>query len=82
MSLSMLFLLTFLTATYFAVVLWVRRRSARQVGPVVAEAPELPAEDRPPSSAVGWPPGGRHFTTYVDQGFAELDAYLSEGFAA
>jgi hypothetical protein len=33
-------------------------------------------------SAVGWPPGGARFTAYVDDGFAALDAYLQEGFAA
>jgi hypothetical protein len=31
---------------------------------------------------VGWPPGGSGFTSYVAEGFAALDAYLSEGYAA
>jgi hypothetical protein len=79
----MVLVLALMTASYFAVVLWVRRgtRTAR----AVAEAPGLallPAEDQPPVSAVGWPPGGARFTAYVDDGFAALDAYLQEGFAA
>jgi hypothetical protein len=78
----MLILLTLLTAGYFAAVLWVRRgtrqRAAAAAGAVVVE---LPADDQPPTSAVGWPPGGSQFTAYVDQGFQALDAYLAEGFA-
>lgn len=81
MSEGMLFLLIVLTASYLAGVLWVRRatRSSRRGAAPLAE---LPAEDQPPMSAVGWPPEGRDFAAYVDQGFAALDAYLSEGFAA
>jgi hypothetical protein len=80
----MLILLTLLTASYFAAVLWVRcgaRRRAAAAAITVAEPAALPADDQPPSSAVGWPPGGRQFTAYVDQGFRALDAYLAEGFA-
>lgn len=80
----MLFLLALLTATYFVVVGWVwrgkRRAGDTRSGPVVTTA--LPAEDQPPSSAIGWPPGGASFSSYVDEGFAALDAYLSEGYAA
>jgi hypothetical protein len=76
-----LVLLTLLTAGYFAVVIRVRRagklRRAAQAQPV-----ELPEDDRPPETAVGWPPVGAEFSAYVDEGFAALDAYLSEGFAA
>jgi hypothetical protein len=78
----MLILLTLLTASYFAVVVWVRRGTRqRAAAVVVAEPVALPVDDQPPSSAVGWPPGGSQFTAYVDQGFQALDAYLAEGFA-
>jgi len=40
--------------------------------------PALPAEDQPPAAAVGWPPGGSRLPAYLDDGFAALDAYLSE----
>jgi hypothetical protein len=76
----MLILLTVLTAGYFAGVLWVLRTQRRQLPPMVPVA--LPDEDLPPASAVGWPPQGPRFTRYVDEGFAALDAYLEEGFAA
>ena len=80
----MLILLTLLTASYFAAVIWVRhgtrQRAAAAAGAVV-QLVVLPAEDQPPSSAVGWPPGGSQFSAYVDQGFQALDAYLAEGFA-
>ena len=79
----MLIVLTLLTASYFAAVVWVRR--GRRSGPAAvaeAEPVELPSADLPPSSAVGWPPGGTQFSAYVDDGFAALDAYLSEGFTA
>jgi len=39
--------------------------------------PCLPADDLPPTSAVGWPPEGSRFTEDVDEGFAALDAYRS-----
>jgi hypothetical protein len=79
----MLILLTLLTASYFAAVVWVRRGTRRRQPAVEAVEPvALPADDQPPSSAVGWPPGGSQFTAYVDQGFRALDAYLAEGFAA
>jgi hypothetical protein len=84
MTSGMVLLLTFLTAAYVCVVVWVRRARRRAATPPV-QGPamaQLPAEDRPPASAVGWPPGGSGFTTYVDEGFAALDAYLQEGFAA
>jgi hypothetical protein len=82
----MLVLLTLLTAGYFATVVWIVRgtRQARRDGRAAAQAAggDLPVDDRPPASAVGWPPGGRQFTSYVDEGFRALDAYLSEGYAA
>jgi hypothetical protein len=78
----MVVLLAVLTAAYFAVVVWVRRAAGRTVTGPVAVAVELPEEDQPPASAVGWPPSGAGFSSYVDEGFAALDAYLSEGFAA
>ena len=80
----MLVLLTLLTIGYFAVVLRVargRRPAAAPAGSTSA-APTLPVDDRPPPSAVGWPPGGHQFAPYVAEGFAALDAYLSEGFTA
>ncbi len=83
----MLVLLTLLTAGYFATVVWIVRgkRQARRDGLAAAgqvAGGDLPVDDRPPASAVGWPPGGRQFTSYVDEGFQALDAYLSEGYAA
>jgi hypothetical protein len=79
----MLILLALLTASYFAAVVWVRRGTRRRAAAVAGrQLPvALPADDQPPSSAVGWPPGGSQFTAYVDQGFQALDAYLAEGFA-
>ena len=82
-ALSMLILLTLVTVGYFVAVVRVRRR--RTAGAVSAEAgtlAALPQDDLPPVSAVGWPPEGGRFTTYVDQGFAAIDAYLSEDRAA
>jgi hypothetical protein len=76
-------ILTLLTACFFAAAVWVRRGKKRAAAALAAApAVPLPADDLPPASAVGWPPGGRQFTTYVDGGFAALDAYLAEGFAA
>lgn len=85
----MLALLTLLTACY-TVVVWRVLRAKRQarvadaallsaglLGQVLAELPE---EDRPPGSAVGWPPGGARFGAYVHDGFVALDAYLSEDY--
>ena len=81
----MLILLTLLTVSYFAAVLWVRRGTRRRAAAAAVAGSQLPvalpADDQPPSSAVGWPPGGSQFTAYVDQGFQALDAYLAEGFA-
>ena len=51
-------------------------------GAASAPVAVLPADDQPPASAIGWPPVGTGFTSYVDEGFAALDAYLSEGYAA
>jgi hypothetical protein len=79
----MLILLTLLTASYFAAVIWVRRGTRRRAAAIaIVEPVALPADDQPPSSAVGWPPGGSQFTAYVDQGFRALDAYLAEGLAS
>lgn len=82
---DMLVLLTLLTAGYFATVVWIVRGKRRaRLGLVEALGDEvgLPADDQPPASAVGWPPGGRQFVSYVDEGFRALDAFLSEGYAA
>lgn len=78
----MVLLLTFLTASYFTVVIWARRARRRTAPVADAVVARLPAEDRPPASAVGWPPKGAGFTSYVDEGFAALDAYLQDGYAA
>jgi hypothetical protein len=80
----MLIALAMLTTAYFAVVvrLWRSRRVAAATAAVAAQAAALPADDQPPATAVGWPPGGSGFTSYVAEGFAALDAYLSEGYAA
>jgi len=79
----MLIPLALLTVGFFAVVTWVLRGRKHRLAAAVTEVPVmLPADDLPPASAVGWPPGGRQFTSYVDNGFAALDAYLSEGYAA
>lgn len=75
----MVLVLALLTAVYAVVVLRIRR--GHRVA-TTQDLPELPAEDRPPRTAVGWPPEGAAFTAYVDEGFQALDAYLSEGFAA
>jgi hypothetical protein len=64
-----------LTASYFAVVVLVIKSKQRLV---VVVAPCLPEEDRAPVAAVGLPPEGARFAEYVDDGFASLDAYLSE----
>ena len=62
----MLVLLTLLTAGYFATVVWIVRGSAeaRRDGQAAEQVAggDLPVDDQPPASAVGWPPGGRQFT--------------------
>jgi hypothetical protein len=73
-NLFMLFPLFLLTASYCAWVVWVLREKRRRAVTVV---PCLPEDDRPPASAVGWPPEGERFSDYVDEGFAALDAYRS-----
>jgi len=75
----MLFLLGLLCTAYVVVVVALRRerRAARDA----AALPALPAEDQPPAAAVGWPPEGLDLPVYVADGFAAIDAYLSEGFA-
>jgi hypothetical protein len=77
---SMLLLLqTLLTVAYVVVVgrVWlVTRQGGRR--PL---APCLPAADSPPEGALAPPPSGEDFESYVDDGMAALDAYLSEGFA-
>ena len=79
----MLILLALLTTGYFAAVVWWwrSRKTAAEAGPTVPLV-ELPLDDQPPVTAVGWPPGGSGFTAYVAEGVAALDAYLSEGYAA
>ncbi len=90
----MLVLLTLLTVGYFVALVWVLRgkrrtrleglagRPAGRPAPEGAEPSVLPVDDRPPATAKGWPPAGRQFAAYVDEGFAALDAYLGQGFAA
>jgi len=80
----MLIPLALLTTAYFAGVawLWDSGKAAGAAAVVVADAAALPTDDQPPATAVGWPPGGSGFTSYVSEGFAALDAYLSEGYAA
>jgi hypothetical protein len=70
----MLVILTLLTLSYFAAVVWILQSKKRQVRPV---APTLPDDDQPPAAAVGWPPEGTRLPAYVDEGFAALDAYLA-----
>ena len=77
--LDMLVLVAILTVGYFAAVGWLRRDASQRA---VAARPTLPAADLPPGTAVGWPPLGSAFPEYVDEGFAALDAYLSQGFTA
>ena len=81
---SMLILLALLTTGYFSAVAWWwrSRKAAAAAGPAMVPGTELPADDQPPATAVGWPPGGTGFTSYVAEGFEALDAYLSEGYAA
>ena len=80
---DVLFPLALLTAAYFAAVIWLRR-GRRDAAGAGGEQPvaDLPVEDQPPPTAVGWPPGGTSFASYVDDGFAAIDAWLSEGHAA
>lgn len=78
---NMLLLLVLLTAGYFAGLVWTRRLR-RSRGSAAAPAAGLPQADRPPASAVGWPPQGSRFERYVDEGVAALDAYLEDGYAA
>ena len=81
MTSRMVVLHTVLLAAFVAGLLWVRR-TARTAHRGPADVAGLPAEDRPPASAVGWPPEGATFATYVDEGLAALEAYLSsEGYA-
>lgn len=81
----MLSLLTLVTLAYIAVVVVVRRVRRAGAAAMAAEAaPELtglPPEDQPPESAVGWPPTGSRFESYVGDGIAELDAFLEDGYA-
>ncbi len=75
----MLLLQTLLTVAYVAVVsrVWLLKRR----GPVLPGAAVLPIADQAPETAVGLPPAGEEFVSYVDDGMAALDDYLSEGFA-
>ena len=73
----MLFLVFLVTASYFAVVVWVLRTKRRTARAARSVARCLPAEDQPPASAVGWPPEGVRFSDYVEEGFSALDAYLA-----
>ena len=80
---DVLFPLALLTTAYFAAVIWLRRKR-RDASSAGADQPvaDLPVEDQPPPTAVGWPPGGSGFASYVDDGVAAIDAWLSEGHAA
>jgi len=74
----MLLLQTLLTVAYVAVVgrVWLLKRRGALPGTAV-----LPIADQAPETAVGLPPAGEEFVSYVDDGIAALDDYLSEGFA-
>lgn len=76
---NMLLLQTVLTAAYLAVVgrVWLLKRR----GAALSGAAVLPIADQAPETAVGLPPAGEEFVTYVDEGIAALGDYLSEGFA-
>jgi hypothetical protein len=75
----LLLLQTLVTAAYVVVVgrVWLVIRQGAQR----RSATCLPAADLPPEAAMGPPPSGEDFESYVDDGMAALDAYLSEGFA-
>ena len=75
----MLLVQTLFTLAYLALVarVWAVARRTEDA----ARPESLPAADLAPESAVGWPPTGEEFESYVDEGIAALDAYLSEGFA-
>ena len=75
---SMLLLQTLLTVAYVAVVgrVWLLKRRG-----ALLPAATLPMADQAPETAVGQPPAGEEFVTYVDDGIAALGDYLSEGFA-
>jgi len=75
---GMLFALFVVTVGYFAVVFVLRRKSKSSTPAGAVPRPALPAEDQPPAAAVGWPPAGSRLSAYLDEGFAALDAYLSE----
>jgi hypothetical protein len=79
----MLLLQTVLTAAYLAFVVrvWGVTRRRGTGADVAVAGPLLPAADCPPESAVGWPPLGTEFGSYVDEGITALDAYLSGGLA-
>jgi hypothetical protein len=70
----MLFIVFLLTVSYVVVVVRVLRSKRRRAVVVVRCLHE---DDRPPASAVGWPPEGARFDEYVEDGFAALDAYRS-----
>jgi hypothetical protein len=76
---SMLLLQTLLTVAYVAVVgrVWLLKRR----GAALPGGAALPIADQAPETAVGLPPAGEGFVTYVDEGIAALGDYLSEGFA-
>lgn len=75
----MLFLLGLLCTAYVVVVVALRRE--RRAARAAAALPSLPSEDQAPVTALGWPPEGVDLPAYVAEGFAAIDAYLSEGFA-
>lgn len=79
---SSLFLLVVLSTAYVLVVVYLlRAKKAARGAKAVVELVPLPADDRPPAAATGWPPMGSGLTPYVDEGFAAIDAFLSEGSA-
>jgi hypothetical protein len=79
---SMLFLIV-LTTGYFAGIVWLRRSRGAAALPSAADGPALalPDLDQPPLAAVGWPPMGAGLPSYLDEGFAALDAFLAEDHA-
>jgi hypothetical protein len=76
----MLFVLMLLTAGYFAGVYLLRSSKRRSPAAPAATVPRpvLPADDLPPAAAVGWPPAGARLSVYLDEGYAAIDAFLSE----
>jgi hypothetical protein len=75
-----LMLLSLMSAGYFLGTVWLH-----SAPPLVTEAPNaamtsplLPEDDQPPAGDLGWPADGSALQSYLDDGYAALDTYLSE----